>query len=107
MKLVLREYGTGRLYVRKVNSALDVLGEDVVGFYPDEDLLAMTMDADLLKAIHRRLAKIGGPDHPIVAPRIDGDQFSIQPKRKVAPPPPDKDGFRFLSREWFRSFFGR
>lgn len=65
MKVVLRRHPDGKLFVRKVTNVFDVIGEEVVGFYPDEDLLPMTTDVDTLDAIHRRLAKIGGAEHPI------------------------------------------
>lgn len=107
MKLVLREFKTGKLFVRKVETAMDVMGEEVVGFYPDDDLIPLTMDKDLLDAIHRRLAKIGGAEHPIIAPRIKGEFLSIPGERKPPVMPADKDGFRVLSMPWFKRLLGK
>ena len=106
MKLVLRDFRTGKLFVRKVETAMDVIGEEVVGLYPDEDLLLMTTDYDMVNAINRRLAKIGHPEHPIIAPRIKGE-FMMIPGERKSNMPADKDGFRVLSMPWFKRLLGK
>lgn len=106
MKAVLRDFKTGKLFVRKVNNALDVIGEDVVGLYPDEDLLLMTNDVDMVNAIYRRLGKIGAPDHPVTPPRIR-DEFLMIPGERKPAMPADKDGFRVLSMPWLKRLLGK
>lgn len=87
MKVVLREHGTDRLFVRKVTNVMDVIGENVVGYYPDEDLFHLTTDVELLEAIHRRMAKIGGAEHPING-RVSNKVFGVLGDPPPPPPAP-------------------
>lgn len=65
MKVVIRRHPSGELFVRKVNNVFDIVGEDVVGLYPDTDTILASTDVEMLQAVFRRLEKLGGKEHPM------------------------------------------
>ena len=86
MKVIIRTHPSGELVVRKVTSVIEIMGEEVVGLYPDEDLLPLTTNVELLDAINRRLAKVGGAEHPITG-RVSNKVLGVLARTPPEPPP--------------------